>query len=60
MEVWTENMVQAITDITVNQGIDPAEAERLLAAVAPPALTARRSPHALAVALWSSLRSARL
>ena len=26
MEVWTENMVQAITDITVNQGIDPAEA----------------------------------
>src|ERR1700733_66934 len=25
MEVWTENMVQAITDITVNQGIDPAE-----------------------------------
>jgi N-methylhydantoinase A len=26
MEVWTENMVQAITDITVNQGIDPAKA----------------------------------
>jgi N-methylhydantoinase A len=26
MEVWTENMVQAITDITVNQGIDPANA----------------------------------
>ena len=26
MEVWTENMVQAIADITVNQGIDPAEA----------------------------------
>jgi N-methylhydantoinase A len=26
MEVWTENMVQAITDITVNQGIDPADA----------------------------------
>src|SRR5580704_9655360 len=26
MEVWTENMAQAITDITVNQGIDPAEA----------------------------------
>ena len=25
IEVWTENMVQAITDITVNQGIDPAE-----------------------------------
>ncbi len=26
MAVWTENMVQAISDITVNQGIDPAEA----------------------------------
>jgi N-methylhydantoinase A len=26
MEVWTENMVQAITDITVNQGIDPVKA----------------------------------
>ncbi len=26
MEVATENMVQAITDITVNQGIDPANA----------------------------------
>jgi N-methylhydantoinase A len=26
MSVWTENMVQAITDITVNQGIDPAKA----------------------------------
>jgi N-methylhydantoinase A len=26
MEVWTENMVQAITDITVNQGIDPGKA----------------------------------
>jgi N-methylhydantoinase A len=26
MAVWTENMVQAITDITVNQGIDPAKA----------------------------------
>jgi N-methylhydantoinase A len=26
MEVWTENMVQAIADITVNQGIDPAKA----------------------------------
>ena len=26
MKVWTENMVQAITDITVNQGIDPARA----------------------------------
>jgi N-methylhydantoinase A len=24
LDVWTENMVQAITDITVNQGIDPA------------------------------------
>jgi N-methylhydantoinase A len=26
MSVWTENMVQAIADITVNQGIDPARA----------------------------------
>jgi N-methylhydantoinase A len=26
MSVWTENMVQAITDITVNQGIDPSRA----------------------------------
>jgi N-methylhydantoinase A len=26
LEVWTENMVQAIADITVNQGIDPAAA----------------------------------
>jgi N-methylhydantoinase A len=26
MSVWTENMVQAITDITVNQGIDPSQA----------------------------------
>ena len=26
MSVWTENMVQAIADITVNQGIDPANA----------------------------------
>jgi N-methylhydantoinase A len=26
LSVWTENMVQAITDITVNQGIDPAKA----------------------------------
>ena len=26
IEVWTENMVQAIADITVNQGIDPAAA----------------------------------
>lgn len=26
MSVWTENMVQAIADITVNQGIDPAHA----------------------------------
>ena len=26
MRVWTENMVQAIADITVNQGIDPAHA----------------------------------
>ena len=26
MDVWTENMVQAIADITVNQGIDPANA----------------------------------
>jgi N-methylhydantoinase A len=26
MDVWTENMVQAIADITVNQGIDPAAA----------------------------------
>jgi N-methylhydantoinase A len=26
MSVWTENMVQAIGDITVNQGIDPAQA----------------------------------
>jgi N-methylhydantoinase A len=26
MGVWTENMVQAIADITVNQGIDPAQA----------------------------------
>ena len=26
MSVWTENMVQAIADITVNQGIDPAQA----------------------------------
>jgi N-methylhydantoinase A len=26
MRVWTENMVQAIADITVNQGIDPAQA----------------------------------
>ena len=26
MDVWTENMVQAIADITVNQGIDPAKA----------------------------------
>lgn len=26
LEVWTENMVQAITDITVNQGIDPTTA----------------------------------
>ena len=26
MSVWSENMVQAISDITVNQGIDPAKA----------------------------------
>ncbi|MGO9702505.1 MAG: hydantoinase/oxoprolinase family protein [Xanthobacteraceae bacterium] len=26
MSVWSENMVQAISDITVNQGIDPAQA----------------------------------
>jgi len=26
LDVWTENMVQAITDITVNQGIDPTAA----------------------------------
>ena len=26
MAVWSENMVQAISDITVNQGIDPAKA----------------------------------
>jgi N-methylhydantoinase A len=26
MAVWSENMVQAISDITVNQGIDPANA----------------------------------
>jgi N-methylhydantoinase A len=26
MAVWSENMVQAISDITVNQGIDPAQA----------------------------------
>ena len=26
MSVWSENMVQAISDITVNQGIDPARA----------------------------------
>lgn len=26
MSVWTENMVQAIADITVNQGIDPTQA----------------------------------
>ncbi|KAA0972163.1 hydantoinase/oxoprolinase family protein [Aureimonas fodinaquatilis] len=26
LEVWTENMVQAIADITVNQGIDPGTA----------------------------------
>lgn len=26
LDVWTENMVQAIADITVNQGIDPAAA----------------------------------
>jgi N-methylhydantoinase A len=26
MSVWTENMVQAIADITVNQGIDPSRA----------------------------------
>jgi N-methylhydantoinase A len=26
LEVWTESMVQAIADITVNQGIDPATA----------------------------------
>ncbi|MCW5623574.1 MAG: hydantoinase/oxoprolinase family protein [Burkholderiales bacterium] len=26
LSVWTENMVQAIADITVNQGIDPATA----------------------------------
>ena len=26
MAVWSENMVQAISDITVNQGIDPAHA----------------------------------
>jgi N-methylhydantoinase A len=26
MDVWTENMVQAISDITVNQGIDPTAA----------------------------------
>lgn len=26
LDVWTENMVQAITDITVNQGIDPTTA----------------------------------
>jgi len=26
MDVWTENMVQAISDITVNQGIDPSAA----------------------------------
>ncbi len=26
LDVWTENMVQAISDITVNQGIDPAQA----------------------------------
>jgi N-methylhydantoinase A len=26
LNVWTENMVQAIADITVNQGIDPAAA----------------------------------
>lgn len=35
LDVWTENMVQAIADITVNQGIDPTQAS-IIGAVAPP------------------------